>query len=360
MDHQRRTSRPATASPTGESTARTAVWVGVDTHRDRHHVAVLDSVGRELGDRSFAATAAGYAQLQQWVTNFGPVACAAIEGTGSYGAGLCRALTSAGWQVRDTVPGDKADRRRRGKTDTTDAYTAARAALSGQATAIPKSANHTAEAIRVLHVHRRMLVDQQTQLMNQLKSFLVTAPAPLREQFTGLTQVQLARTLAGRHPAATDDQVTTITLQVLADTATRWLDHRAQAAALATQLHTLLQAAAPALMAMHGVGPDVAARLLAAVGDNPTRIRSEAAMAHLFGIAPIEASSGNRHTHRLDRGGNRSANCAVHRIALVRMSRDPRTRDYITRCTHRGKTKRDAIRLLKRAIIRELYPALTQ
>jgi hypothetical protein len=340
--------------------SRIDIYVGIDTHADTHHVGVLDEFGREIADRAFAATTTGYRQLIDWVGSLGDVQIAAVEGTSSYGAGLTRALLADGWPVRETTPGDKADRRLRGKTDAADAFTAARAALSGRASAAPKTGTGPAEILRVLQVNRQMLVCQQTQIMNQIKALLVTAPAELREHLRGLTRLQLARQLLTLQPSDAHDPITAVTIEVLADNAARWLDLRQHNAALAKQIRTLVQHHAPDLIAITGVGPDVAARLLAAVGDNPSRIGSEAAMAHLFGVAPIPASSGQTNRHRLDRGGNRSANCAVYRIALVRMAHDPRTRDYITRCTERGKTKKDAIRLLKRAIVRELYPALTQ
>lgn len=339
--------------------ASSGIYVGVDTHAETHHVAVLDEFARPLADRKFPATQAGYDRLVDWAESFGQVQIAAVEGTNSYGAGLKRVLLAAGWQVRETTPGDKADRRLRGKTDAADAFTAARAALSGRASAWAKSGDGPAELVRILQVNRTMLVGQQTQLINQIKSLLITAPEELRDQLRGLTNVRMAQHLAQTRPP-TDRSLTTLTIEVLADNARRWLDLRERARALAKQTQTLLVEHAPDLIAIHDVGPDVAARLLAAVGDNGDRIRSEAALAHLFGVAPIPASSGRTNRHRIDRGGNRSANCAVHRIALVRMAHDPRTRDYVTRCLARGKTKKDAIRLLKRAIIRELYPALTK
>lgn len=336
------------------------IYVGVDTHRDTHHVAVLDAVGRELADRQFPTSQAGYRGLIDWVEAFGQVQIAAVEGTSSYGAGLKQAMRVSGWTVRETTPGDKADRRRRGKTDTADAFTAARAALSGRASAEPKNGDGPAEMARILQVNRQLLVSQQTQMMNQIKGLLVTAPAPLRDQLRGMSNLMLARRLATMVAGTDTDPVTAVTMQVLSHSADRWLELREHTTLLAKQIASLLTQHAPTLMAIQGVGPDVAARLLAAVGDNPERIRSESALAHLFGVAPIPASSGNTHRYRLDRGGNRSANCAVHRIALVRMAHDPHTRAYVTKCLARGKTKKDAIRLLKRAIIRELYPALTQ
>lgn len=333
------------------------VFVGVDTHARTHHCAVIDEHGRELADREFTADAAGYGALRRWAEAFGPVQIAAVEGTHSYGAGLTRSLLKAGWQVRETSPGDKVDRRLRGKSDAADAFTAARAALSGRASAKPKTGDGPAEMIRILRKNRTMLVRQQTQLMNQIKALLVTGPDELRHDLTGLTQFRLAQRLVTTTPPS--DPHLALLLDILADNARRWQDLRDRARHLNKQLHQLVRHHRPALLELPGVGPDTAARLIAAVSDHPDRITTEAQMAHLFGLAPIQASSGRTHRHRLDRGGDRSANTAVHRIALIRARTDPRTRDYLTRCQTRGKTRREAIRLLKRHLIRELYPVLT-
>ncbi|WP_210505637.1 IS110 family transposase [Naasia sp. SYSU D00057] len=342
---------------TNQASPAQGVFVGVDTHRDRHHAAVLDRTGRELADRSFPATPAGYWQLADWVEAFGPVEVAAVEGTSSYGAALTRFLLERGWRVVETSPGDKSDRRRRGKTDTADAFTAARAALSGRATAVPKDSTGVVQAIRLLRDTRRLVVRQQTQIMNQIRTFLVTSPAEFREQFRQPTALRLAQALASSRPATTDP-VSAALGSVLALHAARWLDCRNQARQLQQQLQALLEQAAPTLLAIPAIGPDTAAALLVAAGQNTRRIPTEAALAHLFGIAPVPVSSGNSSRFRCDRGGNRDGNAAIHRIALGRLRRDPRTVDYIARTMARGKTKRDAIRLLKRHLVREIHPVL--
>jgi transposase len=338
-------------APTAQS-----VFVGVDTHRDTHHAAVIDYLGRELADRSFSATPVGYQQLAAWVTQFGPVERAAIEGTSSYGAALTRFLQDQGWQVVETSPGDKVDRRRRGKTDAADAFTAARAALTGRAAAVPKTTTGPVEAIRLLRETRRLLVREQTQTMNQIRAFQVTAPGQLREQLRRPTAFRLVQAIL-EHPAG-GDLVTGTLIEVLQIQARRWIELREQSRLLAKRLQALLEEAAPELLARPGIGPDTAATLLVAAGQNTHRIGSEAALAHLFGIAPVPASSGKTSRHRLDRGGNREGNAAIHRIALVRMRHDPRTADYIGRTMARGKTKREAIRLLKRHLVREIHPVL--
>jgi transposase len=333
------------------------VFGGIDTHADFHHAAVIDRTGRQLADRRFPATGAGFAELIRFLQAAGEVITVAVEGTNSYGAGLTRALLEHGFTVVETTPGDKSDRRLRGKTDSADAYTAARAAASGRATAVPKRSTGEVEAIRVLHVTRRLTVRQQTQLMNQIRGLLVTAPTELRERFRQPSQLQLTRALAATRLVGADP-VSLALLTALKLNARRWLELRDTAADLTRHIRTLIQQTAPALTEVPGVGPDTAAALLIATGQNTTRVRSEAALAHLFGIAPVPASSGRTTRHRLDRGGNRQGNAAIHRVALVRLAHDPATRDYLTRCITRGKTKSEALRLLKRHLVRELYPVL--
>jgi transposase len=333
------------------------VFAGIDTHAEFHHAALIDATGRELGDCRFPATRTGFGQLLQFFQAAGRVVRVAVEGTGSYGAAVTRVLLERGFDVAETTPGDKADRRLRGKTDAADAYTAARAALSGRAAAIPKITTGEVEALRLLRTTRSLTVRQQTQVMNQIKQFLITAPASFRERFQHSTNLRLAQALVATRLTGADP-VTAALLTAVRIDARRWLELRATAAELKKQLDTITKRIAPALIKVRGVGPDTAAALLVATGENTQRVPSDAALAHLFGIAPIPASSGRTNRHRHDRGGNRQGNAAVHRVALVRLAHDPATRDYIGRCMARGKTKREAMRLLKRHLVRELYPVL--
>jgi len=128
---------------------------------------------------------------------------------------------------------------------------------------------------------------------------------------------------------------------------------------LAAEIDTLTTALNPALRAAYGVGPDTAAQLIITADTNSHRPRSEAAFAMLAGVAPIPASSGKTTRHRLSRAGDRDANNALHRIALVRWSHDPRTRDYVDRQLAAGRSKKNVLRLLKRAIAREIFKHLT-
>jgi transposase len=247
----------------------------------------------------------------------------------------------------------------RGKSDPIDACAAATAVLSGRATGTPKSRDGVVEAVRVLRVARRSAVKARTQAMNQIRGLLVSAPATLREQVAGLRRAELIRTLARLRPGDDLSHPLAATRAAL-----RRLAHRHQAmddeiTGLDAELGPLTRQAAPALLELFGVGPETAGQLLASAGDNPERMRSEAAFAHLAGVAPIPASSGRTHRHRLNRGGDRAANNALHTIVLVRMRYDERTRTYVERRTKEGLSKKDIMRCLKRFVARDVYRALT-
>lgn len=332
---------------------------GVDTHGQTHHAAVIDPVGRQLGDREFPATPGGYRDLLTWITSHGPVAAVGVEGTGSYGAELARVLTAAGLTVIEVDRPDRKARRLQGKSDPLDAYAAARAVASGRANGVPKSRTGTVEATRVLRVARRSAVKARTQVINQIRGLLTSAPAPLREQVAGLPRAELIAVLARLRPGqdlSTPQEATKAALRRLAR---RHQKLDTEITELDAEIAPLVQACAPELLAIPGVGPETAGQLLASAGDNPERLRSEAAFAHLCGAAPIPASSGRTDRHRLNRGGDRAANSALYTIVLVRMRYDQRTRDYVERRTSQGLSKKEIIRCLKRYVAREIYRALT-
>jgi transposase len=332
---------------------------GVDTHGLTHHAAVIDPVGRHLADREFPATIAGYRDLLEWMRSHGALTAVGVEGTGAYGAELARVLTAAGVTVIEVDRPDRKTRRMRGKSDPIDAYAAATAVLSGRATGVPKSRDGLVEAIRVLRVARRSAVKARTQAMNQIRALLVAAPATLREQVAGLNRAALIETLARLRPGADLSAPLAATRAALRRLARRRQALDAEIAELDTEIGPLVEQAAPALLELFGVGTETAGQLLASAGDNPERMRSEAAFAHLAGVAPIPASSGRTRRHRLDRGGDRAANNALHTIVLVRMRHDARTRAYVGRRTTEGLPKKEIIRCLKRFVAREVYRALT-
>lgn len=331
---------------------------GIDTHGQTHHAAVIDQVGRHLADREFPTTPAGYRALTRWLRDRGQLDRVGVEGTGAYGAALARHLHAEGVRVVEVDRPDRKARRAKGKSDPLDAYAAARAALSGTATGTPKQRDGQVEAIRALRVARRGAVKARTQAMNQLKALLLTGPAELREQLRQLSPTLLIVTCARLRPAADladPEQAVKTALRRLA----RRHQHLSEEVRDADRdLKTLVTAAGPRLLALHGVGIDVAGQLLSTAGDNPDRLRSEAAFAHLCGVAPVPASSGRTHRHRLNRGGDRAANNALHTIALCRLRYDPRTHAYVAKRTKDGLSKTEILRCLKRYIIREVYTAL--
>lgn len=330
------------------------VLLGVDTHKDFHAAAVITTVGATLDGRPFPATADGYRQLLAWAHSFGTLRRAGVECTGSYGAALTRYLRGAGIEVTEVNQPDKAARRRHGKTDAVDAEAAARAVLSGRATATAKAADGPVEALRLFRMAKGSATKSRTQAINQLKSVLISTAPALRESLAGLSNVKLIRSCAELDVAAGNDSAAAArhTLRLLA--------RRIQS--LTEEINDLNQRmtdavliAAPGLLDHRGVGPDTAAALLIAAGDNPDRLGSEASFAALCGTSPVEASSGKTQRRRLNRGGDRQANSALYTIVLSRLRWDPRTRDYMNRRIAQGKSRREAIRCLKRYVARDLY-----
>lgn len=337
----------------------TRVTVGVDTHRDVHVAVALDQLGRRLGEIELVTTRAGYQRLLAWAGSFGAVEVFGIEGTGCYGAGLARHLRARRVVVIEVMRPNRQTRRRKGKSDPTDAEAAARAVLSAEVTGSPKAGDHLVEMIRVLRVARQTAIKARTQAINALRSLLVTAPAELRDELRALSTTRLVGKAAQLRPG---EQVSPLSASKLGlrHLARRYQFLEAEISSLDAQLAQLTVHASPQLTGLFGIGTDTAGALLVAAGDNPDRLRSEAAFSMLCGSSPIPASSGQTHRYRLNRGGNRQANAALHRIVLVRMRYHQQTKDYVRRRTSEGKSKREIIRCLKRYVAREVYTALTQ
>jgi transposase len=335
-----------------------AVIGGVDTHADVHVAAALDGIGGLLGTESFPTTPAGYASLLAWLRDFGTVGLVGIEGTGSYGAGLARHLAAAGVRVVEVDRSDRQDRRRQGKSDPLDAVSAARAALSGRARGAPKGRDGTVEAIRALMVAKRSARGERTQSINQARALVLTGPDDIRARFAKHTTAGLVAELAGLRPRPGEvvGYATRIALRELGRRAEFLADQIDRLDELIVPLVTLH---APGLLTVYGAGPNTAAVLLVAAGDHPERLRSEAAWAHLCGVAPIPASSGKTSNRfRLNPGGDRQANHALWRIVITRMGSHPPTLVYVERRSKEGKSKMEIIRCLKRYVAREVYPHL--
>jgi transposase len=334
------------------------VVLGVDTHLDFHVAVVLDRLGRRLGEMKVPTTARGYGELVRWAEGLGLVVCAGVEGTGSYGAALARYLKAAGIAVVEVERPKRRHLRRRGKSDPIDAEAAARAVLAGEAAGVPKSGDGEAEMVRALRSARRSAVKARVQAANLLQAMLVTAPEGLRRRLRGLPTKELVAVAARFRPGGNPEDVEEATRFALRSVARRHEALSGEIAELDAQLKRLVAQAAPGLVSLPGVGTHHAATLLVLAGDNPERLRSEASFANLCGVSPVEASSGKVVRHRLNRGGNRDANRALHMICVVRMGSDRRTRSYVARRTAEGKSKWEVMRCLKRYIAREVYRVL--
>lgn len=335
------------------------VVIGADTHLDTVHIAAITDTGQLLSDAEFRTNPTGYWAAICWARSFGEIVSVGVEGTGSYGAGLTQALQANDIHVVEVNRPDRSARRRQGKSDPLDAYAAARAVLAGHGLAVPKDP-HTG-ALKALLIARRGAIKARTAAIQQIKDLLITAPAELRERYRRYTtNLRLLEALARCHPTAQEDRTSVSVLIAAKALAQRIEFLERQDRELTAEIDTLTTALNPALRAAYGVGPDTAAQLLITAGTNAHRLRSEAAFAMLAGVAPIPASSGKTTRYRLSRGGDRAANNALHRIALVRWSHDPRTRDYVARQLAAGRSKKDILRLLKRAIAREMFTHLTK
>jgi transposase len=332
---------------------------GVDTHLDVHVAAAVDANGGVLGVESFATTPAGHHELCSWLQVFGTLTRVGVEGTGAYGAGLARHLRGEGVVVIEVDRPNRQERRRNGKSDELDAIEAARAALSGRASGIAKSADGDVEAIRALLVARRSGRNARIKYLNQIRHLGFTAPDELRERLRDVPADRLAATAAALRPTVGSDTVMHATKLAIRTLGRRVLALEADSRHLDELIHRLVKRTAPSLLEVYGVGTHTAAILLVAAGDNPHRLHNEAAFAHLCGVAPLPASSGKtQQRFRLNPGGNRQANHALWRIVFTRMSGDERTRKYVARRLAEGRSTREIMRSLKRYVARELYPHL--
>lgn len=332
---------------------------GIDTHKSTHHVAIVDETGRPIEDREFQTTPAGYAEIVAFFQAHETVERVGVEGTGSYGAGITRALSAAGIVVMEIARPNRQHRRLKGKSDPIDAHQAALGVIADTQTATPKRGDGNVESLRLLMAERHSAVKARSQTMNQIHGLLITAPDRVRQDYRALERTKLVTVLTRTRPALGLDP-DAVARQTLKRLAIRHTLLRDELAIIDTHLDALIRSVNPSLLALSGVGVVVAATLLTAAGDNPERLTSKAAFASLCGAAPIPASSGQRIRHRLSRGGNRQANSALHRIVLLRMRHhEPRTAEYFDRRRAEGLSDRDIIRCLKRHIANEVFHTLT-
>jgi transposase len=338
-----------------------AVVGGVDTHKDLHVAAVVDEQDRVLGTRSFATTRQGYRQMLTWMRSFGAVQRVGVESTGSYGAGLLRFLQLAGLTVLEVTTPDKQDRRKRGKNDDLDAQNAAHAAFAGKRTVTPRSRDGMIEALRVLVACRKTAVTARRVALQMIQNTIVSAPDALRDQLRVMTRMKLVRTLAAWRPDLTGYREVEAAYRIsLKSLARRYLELHDEIADLDVMIAAIVDELAPDLVMRNSIGHTGAAQLLLTAGGNPDRMRSEASFAALCGVSPVPASSGRIIRHRLNRGGDRAANSALHIIAIGRLRTDPKTKDYVARRIAQGHSKLDAIRALKRYLAREVFTLIRQ
>jgi transposase len=335
--------------------------IGVDTHRDTHEVELATPTGAVLAQTQIVNDSNGFVGLLEWIAEHapGPRLAAAVEGTRSYGVGVARALTAAGVQVIECEQPARKDRRGRGKSDPIDAHLAVLFALRQDTAKLPMPrADGLREALRILLAARQELVTTSTGQINRLRALLLTGDdrdrAAARAAFTTTALSSLARR---RLPADTDrlhavrhSEIRRLAISIR-DTAKALKNNRHELQELVDQL-------APGLTDRPGIGPVSAAQVVVSFS-HVGRVRSDAAFASLAGTSPIPASSGQTVRHRLNRGGDRALNRAVHTIAQTRMRSCERTHRYIARRTAEGKSNREIRRAIKRYITRELYRTLT-
>jgi transposase len=317
--------------------------------------AVLDTNGGVITTGTFDASLPGYRRLLTWAETFGLVERVGVEGTGAWGKGLARYLTGRQVRVIEVIRPNRQRRRRHGKSDVTDAIAAARAVISGEASGIPRG-DSAVEALRNLRIARRSTVAHRTRIINQIRAIIVTSPEELRERLDPLPTHQLIEICARFRPGPDITAPAVAVKHSLKTLARQHSQLGADLEHLSSLMTAIVTSYAPrALLEMTGVGPIVASDILIAWGSDPDRITSEAAFAALCGVSAVEASSGERVRHRLNRGGDRQANAALYRMVIVRLRYDPATRAYMQRRLNEEKTKKEIIRCLKRYAARDLY-----
>ena len=338
----------------------TGIIGGVDTHQDLHTAAIVTLEGAVLGTESFSTTRAGYRAMLAWFRSHGELLRVGVESTGSYGAGIARHLALSGVPVLEVTGPDRAARRARGKDDALDAVAAAEAARTGCRVQVAKDRGGAAEVLRVLRTTRKTAVKCRRAALQQLHNTIVAAPDEVRDQVRNLTRMRRLRICAAWRPDAAGYRDPTVATRLsLKSLARRILDLDDEITELDRFIAPLVEELAPDLLKLEGVGTASAGELLVTAGENPDRLRSEASFAMLCGACPLPASSGKTRRHRLNRGGNRQANSALHMIVVCRMRTDPRTRTYVERRTGEGLSKREVMRCLKRYVAREIYRVLT-
>jgi transposase len=330
--------------------------VGVDTHKQAHTAAMVDRLGGVGETFEFSADPSGYRSVLGRVEAHGRVRVWAVEGTGSYGAGLTGFLQDCGERVVEVERPGRPARRNGAKSDAIDAIRAARQVLASKDLIEPRRGGER-EAVRVLLATRNGAVVARTKALNGLQALVVTAPERLRSRLRGLSTAQLTRQASRLRLSAAQPIEDQATVRAMRACARRAIACGQEADELEAELKRILTDQVPHLLAEPGVGPISAAAIYLAWSHHG-RIRNDAAFAALAGVAPIPASSGQTTRHRLNRGGDRQLNRALHTITLSRLSCHPETKTYATRRLTEGKTSREIRRCLKRHLARRIYKLL--
>ena len=333
--------------------------IGVDTHKHTHTAAVVTATtGAVVEIVTVTTDVDGYEELVELADRHGGLRAWAIEGTGSYGAGLTRHLRVEGEDVLELDRPKRPPRRMGAKSDEIDAVRTARDALTREFNATPRQGPERA-ALSVLLAARRSAIEAAKVAHVQLHALICAAPEPLRVKFRGQGPRQILTTAARLRINTSWDLETATYARVLRDLARRRRAMDTEAKTHENAILELVKGWRPDLLDQYGVGPIVAATVLCA-WSHPGRCRNDAAFAKLAGVAPIPASSGVTNKHRLNRFGDRQLNRAIHVVVMHRLRRDPHTIAYAQRRRAEGKTDREIKRCLKRYIARQLYRQLEQ
>lgn len=334
------------------------VIIGVDTHKQTHVVALISEVGQKLASKRFDANEQGYRQALRWIGEYGTPVRAGIEATGSYGAGLCAFLSDHGIECLEVYKPDKQERRRRGKDDTIDAYQAAHAALMGERSAPIKEKDAALQVAQALEATYGLTIKNRTATINALKATLIRLPDHMRSPLEKLTTKKLVEACTSfriTKKSLTAEQGIKIALRSYAQQIQAFDE---QAALLEKEIDRYAQSLAPQTMKLPGIGMHSAIKLLCACGQNIERMKSEASFSMMCGVSPIPASTGDVHHFRLNRGGNRQANSALHTMAITRKRISEKTKIFIKKKMSEGKSEKDATRALKRYLAREVFYSL--
>jgi transposase len=335
------------------------IVIGSDAHKASYTcAAVRDKTGEQLAVQAVRTTRAGHEQLLAWARGLGAERVWAVEDCRGVSGKLERFLLARGERVLRVAPKLMAGRRRgsrqAGKSDPIDALSVARAALEEGLDTLPVAALAGPEReIKLLLDHREDLVAEGTRIQNRLRWLLHDRWPELELPRGCLTRIVWLERLNRR--LARGEQ--TAEIRVMRAQIGRLRQLVAETGALLNELARLVAAQQPALLALPGIGPLTAAKLVCEIA-GIQRFKSPAKLARMAGIAPIPASSGARHRFRLDRGGNRQINAAVHRMAITQLRCHPPAQAYIERKITEGKSTKEAIRALKRQLINTIYKTL--